>query len=94
MLKDLILSNDVLLKVSALLLQEFNNGLGANTHQTATVKMFPTFVRDVPNGTGKYSSVLTATMRHCQKARYYQISMQERVLYRIFLSVRAILGFQ
>ncbi|KAG8184536.1 hypothetical protein JTE90_012625 [Oedothorax gibbosus] len=55
-LKDFTLSNDVLLKVSSLLLQEFNNGLGANTHQTATVKMFPTFVRDVPNGTenGKF----------------------------------------
>lgn len=52
-LKDFILSNDVLLKVSALLLQEFNNGLGANTHETATVKMFPTFVRDVPDGTEK-----------------------------------------
>lgn len=55
-LKDYTLSNDVLLKVSALLLQEFNNGLGAATHDTASVKMFPTFVRDVPDGTeqGKF----------------------------------------
>ncbi|XP_054722126.1 hexokinase-2-like [Uloborus diversus] len=55
-LKDFILSDDVLLKVSALLLQEFNNGLSAQNHKTATVKMFPTFVRDVPDGSeqGKF----------------------------------------
>ncbi|PRD29664.1 UNVERIFIED_CONTAM: Hexokinase-2 [Trichonephila clavipes] len=65
-LKDFILSNDVLLKVSALLLQEFNNGLGANTHETATVKMFPTFVRDVPNG-----SVFSAIFTYIIEIKYW-----------------------
>lgn len=46
----------MLLKVSALLLQEFNNGLSREKHETATVKMFPTFVRDVPDGSGIYTS--------------------------------------
>ena len=47
------LDNDALNKVSSLLLHEFNLGLGRETNETATVKMFPTFVRDVPNGKGK-----------------------------------------
>lgn len=45
--RDLVLSNDDLRKVSALLLHEFQLGLGKDTHATATVKMFPTFVRSV-----------------------------------------------
>ncbi|XP_035219033.1 hexokinase-1-like [Stegodyphus dumicola] len=53
MLKDFILTNDALLKVSALLLQEFNKGLSSAYHNEATVKMFPTFVRDVPDGSEK-----------------------------------------
>lgn len=55
-LRDFILTDDVLLKVSALLLQEFNNGLNKKTRNTATIKMIPTFVRDVPDGSeqGKF----------------------------------------
>ncbi|XP_064465659.1 hexokinase-2-like [Ornithodoros turicata] len=48
--RDLELPNDVLLKVSSLLLDEFNKGLGKDTHKTAEVKMFVTYVRDVPDG--------------------------------------------
>ncbi|RWS08560.1 Hexokinase-2-like protein [Dinothrombium tinctorium] len=48
--RDIVLTNDQLEKVSSLLLNEFNEGLGKETHSTASVKMFPTFVRDVPNG--------------------------------------------
>lgn len=51
-LKDFILTDDALLKVSSLLLQDFNNGLSKKNHDSATVKMFPTFVRDVPDGSG------------------------------------------
>ena len=35
------------------MLGEFNKGLGKETNPTAKVKMFPTYVRDVPDGTGK-----------------------------------------
>lgn len=49
--RDLELPNDVLLKVSAKLLDEFNKGLGKDTQNSAEVKMFITYVRDVPNGT-------------------------------------------
>ena len=45
-----MLTNDQLEKVSSLLLQEFNEGLKRETHPIACVKMFPTYVRDVPNG--------------------------------------------
>lgn len=48
--RDLELPNDVLLKVSSRLLDEFNKGLGRETHKTAEVKMFITYVRDVPDG--------------------------------------------
>lgn len=48
--RGLVLTNDHLEKVSAILLDEFNKGLSKKTHDQATVKMFPTYVRDVPNG--------------------------------------------
>ncbi|XP_054168492.1 hexokinase-2-like [Oppia nitens] len=48
--RDLVLSNDQLEKVVVLLEQEFNEGLKRETNPIAAVKMFPTFVRDVPNG--------------------------------------------
>ncbi|GBL91582.1 Hexokinase-1 [Araneus ventricosus] len=55
-LKAFTLSNDILLKISALLLDEFERGLDPHRNSTASVKMYPTFVRDVPNGTeeGKF----------------------------------------
>lgn len=45
------LSDDVLQQVAARLLDQFNKGLGKETHDTAEVKMFITYVRDVPDGT-------------------------------------------
>lgn len=54
--RDLVLTNDQLEKVASILLNEFNEGLGRLTNPDASVKMFPTFVRDVPNGKGKYGS--------------------------------------
>ncbi|XP_013785503.1 hexokinase-1-like [Limulus polyphemus] len=48
--RGLVLTNDQLEKVSSLLLHEFNCGLAKETHQKASVKMYPTFVQDVPNG--------------------------------------------
>ena len=51
--RDFVLSNDQLKKISSLLLDEFNLGLGRDTNKDATVKMFPTYVRDVPNGSEK-----------------------------------------
>ncbi|XP_064469290.1 hexokinase type 2-like [Ornithodoros turicata] len=50
------LSDDVLRQISAKLLDQFNKGLGRATHNDAEVKMFVTYVRDVPDGTetGKY----------------------------------------
>lgn len=56
--RELNLDNDALNKVSSLLLHEFNQGLGTETNADAKVKMFPTFVRDVPNGKGKQTLFL------------------------------------
>lgn len=54
--RELVLTNDQLEKVSNLLLKEFKNGLGKDSNENATVKMFPTFVTSVPDGTenGKF----------------------------------------
>jgi len=48
--RELVLTNDQLQKVSAKLLHEFRKGLLGDTHSNAAVKMFPTYVTDVPNG--------------------------------------------
>jgi len=48
--RELILTNDQLQKVSVNLLHEFHKGLSWDTHSNAAVKMFPTYVTDVPNG--------------------------------------------
>lgn len=50
--RELILTNDQLQKVSVNLLHEFHKGLSWDTHCNAAVKMFPTYVTDVPNGKG------------------------------------------
>lgn len=33
--------------------REMENGLGNDTNPTATVKMLPTFVRSIPDGSGR-----------------------------------------
>ncbi|XP_054164981.1 hexokinase-1-like isoform X2 [Oppia nitens] len=54
-LKPLVLTNQQLGEIEALLLQSFNEGLRKDTNPVAPVKMFPTFVRDVPDGKEKYA---------------------------------------
>lgn len=50
----LVLTNDQLEEVESLLMNSFNEGLSKETNPIAPVKMFPTFVRDVPTGKEKY----------------------------------------
>ncbi|KAG9510747.1 Hexokinase-1, partial [Fragariocoptes setiger] len=54
--RELIITDDQLRKVQHLLEEEMELGLHRQTHEQATVKMYPTYVRDVPNGTehGKF----------------------------------------
>ncbi|OTF83198.1 hexokinase-2-like protein [Euroglyphus maynei] len=49
----LVLTNDQISKISNLLLNEINEGLRRETNPIASVKCYPTFVRDVPDGTEK-----------------------------------------
>lgn len=51
--KDLILSDETLRMVMQKLNDEMNKGLTKATHDQAVVKCFPTYVQDLPNGTGK-----------------------------------------
>ncbi|CAK9795727.1 Hexokinase type 2 [Anthophora plagiata] len=51
--KDLILSDDQLRMVMQRLSDEIQKGLSKDTHKTAIVKCFTTYVQDLPNGTEK-----------------------------------------
>ena len=50
------------------MLDSFNKGLGKETHDTARVKMYPTYVRSVPDGTGmvKFLGFLNLITKGCQ----------------------------
>ncbi len=45
------MSKDALNRVMALMLSEMNKGLDPATHAKADIKMFPTYVRSLPDGT-------------------------------------------
>lgn len=47
---ELIVSDEKLARIRDLLLIEINQGLGKKTNRDSTVKCFPTYVRDLPNG--------------------------------------------
>ena len=51
-LRPLDLSDDDYRKVMSLMLDNMERGLRSDTNGTATVKMYPTYVRAVPDGTG------------------------------------------
>lgn len=63
--RELELSNDTLEKVMACLLEELNKGLKKATHPTADVKQYITYVRDVPDGSGKLPH-LKLTRNSCE----------------------------
>jgi len=48
------LSDDVYKRMKTLLNADMDRGLQRTTHHTATVKMFHTHVRTLPNGSGMY----------------------------------------
>ena len=56
--RDLEISNDALEKVMGSLLVELNNGLMKSSNPTADIKQYITYVRDVPDGSGKLQSTL------------------------------------
>ena len=46
-------SDETLLDIMARFKRQLQNGLGSDTNPTATVKMLPTFVRSIPDGSGE-----------------------------------------
>jgi hypothetical protein len=48
------LSDETLLDIMARFQAEMEKGLGKDTNPTASVKMLPTFVRAIPDGTGEW----------------------------------------
>lgn len=51
--RELVISNEDLKKIQVLLEAELDLGLARETNDAAVIKMYPTYVRDVPNGTEK-----------------------------------------
>ena len=47
------LTDDDYEKIMGLMLESLNKGLGKETNPTAKVKMYPTYVRTVPDGSGE-----------------------------------------
>lgn len=47
---------------------ELVEGLGGDTNATASLKMLPTFVRSIPDGTGELSHVVLMTHNFKQRA--------------------------
>lgn len=48
--KDLVLTNEQIAELMEILLSEIKKGLRRDTHKSSTVKCFPTYVQDFPNG--------------------------------------------
>ena len=53
LMKDFRLTDETYMDIMKLLNEEMNKGLSKNTHHMASVKMFPTYVRSLPNGAGE-----------------------------------------
>lgn len=53
LVRPFILKDEDYKRLMDIMLGEFNKGLGKETNPTAKVKMYPTYVRDVPDGSGK-----------------------------------------
>lgn len=56
------LSDDVLLDVMTRFRAEMVKGLGRDTHPTATIKMLPTFVRSIPDGSGEQPAWISSSV--------------------------------
>ena len=51
--------------------REMQNGLGRDTNATATVKMLPTFVRSIPDGSGTVCVCVCVRVRVCVRVCAY-----------------------
>ncbi|XP_017461989.1 PREDICTED: hexokinase-2-like, partial [Rhagoletis zephyria] len=56
--RSLVLTDDQLHQIQSLLMNSFNDGLKRETNPVAPVKMFPTFVKEVPDAKHKYGKFL------------------------------------
>lgn len=55
--RNLVLTDDQLAQIQSLLMNSFKEGLRRETNPVSPVKMFPTYVWDVPDGKEKYGIV-------------------------------------
>ena len=64
---DFRLTDETYERIMGLLDEEMTRGLGAQSHQISTVRMFPTYVRSVPDGSGNHYDI------HCD---YLHLTLQ------------------
>ncbi|MEQ2217679.1 Hexokinase-1 [Xenoophorus captivus] len=57
-------SDETLKDIMGRFRREMENGLGRDTNPTATVKMLPTFVRSIPDGSGRVYEWVLDTSKH------------------------------
>ena len=53
-MKDFKLSDDTYIRLTKLLDDEMEKGLRKQTHYSSTVRMYPTYVRSIPDGSGSF----------------------------------------
>lgn len=56
-------SDETLRDIMARYRREMENGLGRDTNLTASVKMLPTFVRSIPDGSGELIIFMAANRK-------------------------------
>lgn len=56
-------SDETLKDIMGRFRRDMENGLGRDTNPTATVKMLPTFVRSIPDGSGRMSMTAGLSLR-------------------------------
>ena len=71
---DFRLTDETYERIMCLLDEEMTRGLSAQSHQISTVRMFPTYVRSVPDGTGRASASIQYDPFHRNKDKHVQVT--------------------
>ena len=65
------LSDDDLVSIMNKMTQEMNKGLGKDTNPSAKVKMIPSFVESLPDGTGKLYFYSLSKSNNCENVFFF-----------------------
>lgn len=65
-MSEFLLSKEELEEVMRRMQREMERGLRVETHDEASIKMLPTYVRSTPEGSGKFVCVKSLKSRLCK----------------------------